>query len=219
MQFHHHPLSQTKSSNLNQMEVTLSLVTEAHSEALSWKLETCSVLFIREDLAQKYFMISMALNIHTSQHNEVKLVTPVLCEDSSGVFFNQAARTSHHLQWAITCCKLAGKSRAALREAKWCLKNKTIQSKGWKRKGVITALSQSWLYLGLFSSQRLQVVLLLTPLQSRIPTRHRDLPLNSCHSPCLLWRLKQISLIDFHSASASRHNAECYSIHSCTHWQ
>lgn len=61
------------------------------------------------------------------------------------------------------------------------------------------------------------MVLLLTPLQSRIPTRHRDLPLNPCH--CLLWRLKQILLIDFHSASASRNNAERKSIQSCTHWQ
>lgn len=209
MQFHHHPLSQTKSSNLNQVEVPLSLVTEARSEALPWKLETSSVLFIRQDLAQKYFMISMALHTYSSQHNEEKLVTPVLCEDSSGVFHSQAAWTSHHLPWAITCCKLAGKSRAALREAKWCLRNKTIQPTGWKRKGVITALSQSWLYPGPFSSQRLQVVLLLTPLQSRIPTRHRDLPLNPCHSHCLLWRLKQIFFIDFHSASASRHNAEC----------
>lgn len=139
-QFHHHPLSQTKSSNLNQLEVPLSLVTEAHSEALPWKLQTSSVLFIREELAQKYFMISVELNIYSSQHNEVKLVIPVLCEDSSGVFFNQAVWTSHHLQWAVICCKLAGKSRAALREAKWCLKNKTIQPKGWKRKGVTTAL-------------------------------------------------------------------------------
>lgn len=80
------------------MEVPLSLVTEAHSEALPWKLETSSVQFIREDLAQKYFMISMALNTYSSQHNEVKLVTPLLCEDllhqccvSSGVLFNQAA--------------------------------------------------------------------------------------------------------------------------------
>lgn len=60
------------------MEVPLSLVTEAHLEALSWKLETCSVLFIREDLAQKYFMISTALNTYTSQHNEVKLETNVV---------------------------------------------------------------------------------------------------------------------------------------------
>lgn len=104
------PQSQTKPSNLNQLEVPLSLVTEAHSEALPWKLETSSVLFIREDLAQKYFMISMALDTYSSQHNEVKLVTPELCEDTSGVFFNQAARTSLHLQWAITCSKWQGKA-------------------------------------------------------------------------------------------------------------
>ena len=91
MQSHHHPLSQPKPSNLNQLKVPLSLVTEAHSEALPWKLKPSSVLFIREDLlAQKYFMISMALNTDSSQHNEVKLQTPALCEDSSGSFFNQA---------------------------------------------------------------------------------------------------------------------------------
>lgn len=60
---------------------------------------------------------------------------------------------------------------------------------------------------------------LFPEVTSSVATRHRDLPLNPCHSHCLLWRLKQIFLIDFHSASASRHNAECYSIHSCTHWQ
>lgn len=209
MQLHHHPLSQTKSSNLHCLEVPLSLMTEAHSEALPWELETSSVLFMREDLAQKYFMISVALNTYSSQHNEVEAVTPVLCEDSSRVLLNQAAWTLHHLKRAVTCCKLAGKRRAALRDAKWCLRSKTIQSKGWKRKGVITALSQSWLYPGPFSSQRLQVVLLLTPWQSRIPTRHRDLPLNPCHSHCKLWGLKQVFLIDFHSVSVSRHNAEC----------
>jgi len=66
-------------------------VTEAHSEALPWKLEPSSVLFIREDLAQKYFMISTALNTDSSQYNEVKLQALALCEDSSGSFFNQAA--------------------------------------------------------------------------------------------------------------------------------
>lgn len=84
MQSHHHPLSQTKPPNLNQLKVPLSLVTEAHSEALPWKLEPSSVLFIRDFLAQKYFMIFIALSTDSSQNNEVKLHTPALCEDSSG---------------------------------------------------------------------------------------------------------------------------------------
>ena len=93
-----------------------SSVTEAHSEALPWKLEPSSVLFIREDLAQKYFMISTALNTDSSQYNEVKLQALALCEDSSGSFFNQAAWSSLHLQRGIAHYELVGKSSVALRE-------------------------------------------------------------------------------------------------------
>lgn len=84
MQSYHYSLFQTKPSNLNQLKVPLSLVTEAHSEALPWKLETSSVLFINEELlAQKYFMISIALHTDSNQYNSVKLQAPALCEGHS----------------------------------------------------------------------------------------------------------------------------------------
>lgn len=107
------PFHRQNPQTLINWKVPLSLVTEAHSEALPWKLEPSSVLFIRDFLAQKYFMIFIALSTDSSQNNEVKLQTPALCEDSSG---NQVAWSSLHLQWAIVHYTLAGKSSVALRE-------------------------------------------------------------------------------------------------------